>query len=385
VHIVIDAVGIRGHGGAAVLSELLHWLPKVRPNWKWHVFLFDRGLREFNDPPVDRNVSFQYTRNGNSGFARLLWVDLQLQRRLKKIKPDVLFSFANIGPIKPSIPQVVFVQQLNAFLDEGIPRKDFLRHLRMKFIRREILAGAKRSNAVIVQTETMRKRLLSDTPELNGRIYVIPSGFRTPSPSPEIRPEKKALIDNSSHPRLVYVSHPSEHKNHINLIKALPSLVKLCPNTQLLLTLEKSNPPNARYATFVREITKTAMGGGVDNNLVWLGILTPDEVNYALINCDLFIFPSLAESFGLGLVEAMAAGCPIAVSGLPYAHDVARDAAAYFDPLSPKNIAQTIVSTLSERNTIERMKAAGARLKEKYSYENIAHQIAEVLTSAASL
>ena len=94
------------------------------------------------------------------------------------------------------------------------------------------------------------------------------------------------------------------------------------------------------------------------------------------------VFPSIAESFCLGLVEAIATDCPIAASDLPYAHDVARDAAVYFDPLSPKNIAQTVAATLSERDTIERMKTAGARLKEKYSYENIAHQIADVLTSA---
>jgi hypothetical protein len=61
---------------------------------------------------------------------------------------------------------------------------------------------------------------------------------------------------------------------------------------------------------------------------------------------------------------------------------VARNAAAYFDPLGPQNIAQTIAATLSERDTIERMKAAGAGLRERYLYKNIAHQIAEVLTSA---
>jgi hypothetical protein len=59
--VAIDAVGIRGHGGASVLTELLHWLPIVRPAWKWQVFLFDRDLREFDDPAVEGNVSFEHT------------------------------------------------------------------------------------------------------------------------------------------------------------------------------------------------------------------------------------------------------------------------------------------------------------------------------------
>jgi glycosyltransferase involved in cell wall biosynthesis len=297
---------------------------------------------------------------------------------------DVLFSFANIASKNPCVPQIVLVQQPNAFFNEGIPKRNFLKHLRMKFMRQEILKGTKASKAVIVQTEAMQRRMLKYAPELNGRIHVIPSGFRTLSLNPLIRPEKKASIDNSSHPRLIYVSHPSEHKNHINLIKALPSIIKSFPNTQLLLTLEKSNPPNARYATLIREMTKAAREVGVDNNLVWLGILTPGEVNYALSNSDLMVFPSLAESFGLGIVEAIAIGCPVIASNLPYAHDVAGDAAAYFDPLSHKDIARTVVTILLDRQRLPQMREMGLSLKEKYSYENIAKQMVLLMQQVSS-
>jgi glycosyltransferase involved in cell wall biosynthesis len=382
--VAIDAVGIRGHGGAAVLCELLHWLPKVRTNWKWHVFIFERDLREFDDPPVSDCITLVHTRLGNKGWERLKWVRKQLQDKIKSVGADLLFSFANIASNNSCIPQIVFVQQPNAFFNEGIPKHDFFNHLRMNFIRRQILHGARASRAVIVQTEAMHRRMLKYAPELNGRIHVIPSGFRTPSLNPLIRPEKKASIDKSCHPRLIYVSHPSEHKNHINLIKALPSITKFFPNTQLLLTLEKSQPPNVRYATFVEKITKTAKEFGIDNNLVWLGILTPDEVNYALSYSDLMVFPSLAESFGLGIVEAMATGCPVIASNLPYAHDVAGDAASYFDPLCPKDIARTVVTILSDRQRLAQMREMGLSLKEKYSYENIAKQMVLLMQQVSS-
>jgi glycosyltransferase involved in cell wall biosynthesis len=382
--VAIDAVGIRGHGGAAVLCELLYWLPKVKPEWQWHVFLFERDLREFDDPPVSDCVALEHTRFGNKGWERLKWVRRQLQDKIKSVGADLLFSFANIASNNPCVPQIVFVQQPNAFFDEGVPKRNFLKHLRMKFMRREILAGAKASRAVIVQTEAMHSRMLKYAPELNGRIHVIPSGFRTPSLNPVIRPEISALIESAGRPRLIYVSHPSEHKNHINLIKSLPEIIKLFPNTQLLLTLEKSQPPNVRYTTFIVKITKTAKEFGVDNNLVWLGILTPDEVNYALSNSNLMVFPSLAESFGLGIVEAMATGCPVIASNLPYAHDVAGDAAAYFDPLSPKDIARTVVTILSDRQRLAQMREMGLSMKEKYSNENIAKQVASLLQQVSS-
>ncbi len=383
--VALDAVGIRGHGGAAVLSELLHWLPKVKPNWKWHVFLFDRDLREFDDPAVEGNVSFEHTRNGNSGLARLLWADLQLQRRLKEIKPDVLFSFANIGPAKPSVPQVVFVHQLNAFFNnEGIPKGDLLRRLRMKFIRRRILTGTKRSNAIIVQTETMRNRMLIYAPQLNGRIRVIPSGFHTPLPNPVIRTEKKARIDNSNHPRLIYVSHPAPHKNHKTLMDAMQLISQRYPFATLFLTVE-IEAQNSRkfsekkYFAYTRPIKELYSKSSLKKNIVFLGWLTPDEVEYALKASDLMVFPSLSESFGLGLVEAFAAGCPVAASNLPYAQDVGNDAVLYFDPKDQLSISETVIHALEDDRMREVLKDRGLQRSRSYSYQTIAEQVANVL------
>jgi glycosyltransferase involved in cell wall biosynthesis len=382
--VAIDAVGIRGHGGAAVLQELLHWLPRARPHWKWHVFLFNRDLREFDDPPVQRNVSFEHTRNGNSGLTRLLWVDFQLQKRLKEINPDALFSFANIGPVKPSVPQVVFVQQTNAFLKEGIPRNDFLMRLRMKFIKKKILAGAKRSNAVIVQTETMRKRMLMDAPQLNDRIHVIPSGFRTPSLHPVIRPEKKVLIGNSSHPRLIYVSHPAPHKNHKTLMDAMHLIATKYPLVTLFLTvdIEAQNSrklSEKKYFAYTRPIKEFYSRSRLKKNIVFLGWLTPDEVEYALKSSDLMVFPSLSESFGLGLVEAFAAGCPVVASNLTYARDVGGDAALYFDPKSPLSISETVADALESDGLRKTLKERGLERSRSYSYQITAEHIARVL------
>lgn len=377
--VVIDAVGIRGHGGAAVLCELLHWFPCARPEWRWHVFLFERHLREFNDPAVVDRVTIEHTRYGDSGQARVRWVRSKLQEHVRSIGADLIFSFANIGSHSPCRPQVVFVHQSNAFFDQGMSFRDILRRARMRFMRQEILRGARASRAVIVQTEAMRRRIHELAPYLDGKISVIPSGFRTTSVNSVIRHEKKALIDGASRPRLIYVSHPSEHKNHAALVRALPRIIKDSPSANLLFTLEHEHPPNARYTSFVKEINRIAEQAGVAKQLVWLGILDPEEVSYALACSDLMVFPSLVESFGLGIVEAMAMGCPVAAADLPYAHDVAGEAAIYFNPRDLKSIAKSIVDLLNDDRSLKRLKSIGAERKMCFSYERIADAVAEVL------
>ena len=75
---------------------------------------------------------------------------------------------------------------------------------------------------MIVQTNSMRRRLLDSDSTLGERIRVIPSGYRTPAPAPTIRPEKRAMVDSAGRPRVIYVSHPSEQKNYQRLLEAIP-------------------------------------------------------------------------------------------------------------------------------------------------------------------
>ncbi len=385
MRVAVDAVGIRGHGGAAVLGELLRWLPAVRPDWEWHVFLLDRRLREFDTPTVPEKVTLEETGMGNGGLGRLSWVNRRLPVRLKEIGADILFSFANIAPARSGLPQVVFCHQPNAFFPEGTPAKVIFRRLRMRFMRSHILRGARASRGMIVQTEAMRERIIALEPSLDGRIRVIPSGYRTPSGNPNIRAEKKALIDGADRPRLIYVSHPSEHKNHPALVRAMPYILKTMPSASLLLTLEKQRPGHRRYNSFVVDIQREAENLGVSQRLVWLGILNPDEVAYALWASNLTVFPSLAESFGLGLAESMAAGCPVAAADRSYAHDVCGAAAVYFDPRDSADIAKNVLSVLREQATSERLRLLGTERKDRFSYERIAGEMALVFEMAAEL
>ena len=366
--VVIDAVGIRGHGGAAVLSELLLWLPIVRPEWEWHVFLLDRDLREFDDPVVSERVTFENTRKGNSALGRLLWVNRHLPSRVEDIGADLLFSFANMAPCSSRTPQVVFNHQPNAFFREGIASRRILTRARMRYLRRQILRGARASFAMIVQTAAMRKRIGQLEPRLQERLRVIPSGYRTPAATPIIRPEKKALIDNASRPRLVYVSYPHPHKNHLALIRALPAIVRDYPDVSLLLTIGFDAYKEPYLIRSTNEIRGVAENSGEANHLVWLGGLNPDEVLYAFQNSDLLVFPSLAESFGLPLVEAMAANCPVVASDLPYAHDIVGDAGAYFDPSNSQSLAEVVIAVLKDPDLRSKMKQKATDRKSIYCW-----------------
>lgn len=382
--VAIDAVGIRDGGGAAILEELLYWLPRVRPDWQWHVFLLDRKFRKFDTPVVGPNVTLEMTRRGNTGFGRIVWVNALLPRRLQATRADLLFSFANIAPFRPSIPQVVFCHQLLIFSTDTLSDFPLGTRIRLRFLRNFIWRGIKHTQTVIVQTDNMRDRLIMEETNLRDRVKVIPSGFRTPPARPVVRDTVRSIVDECPHPRLLYVSLLRFHKNHALLVRSLKRIAQVQPNVRLMLTVDPAAPHSTDIAHLQAQLMTEVEHSGVKDRVVWLGHLTPDEVAYALGASDVMVFPSLAESFGLPLVESMAAGCPIAASDLPYAHNVAGLAAEYFDPNDADSVADRVLRLLSSTNRQNELRAEAMKRRKLFSYDSIADQMATAFEEAVS-
>jgi glycosyltransferase involved in cell wall biosynthesis len=381
MRVTIDAVGIREGGGASILTELLRWLPIIRPQWQWDVYLLDRRLRSFDDPDVPNQVSLCPTSVGNTVLGRFWWVYQQLPRLLYKQGTDVLLSFANIGSVRPVVPQVIYCQQLLAFTDTGNASRSFFRRVRLRLLQRAIRRGLPASSAVIVQTKGMREEVMARFPALATKLHIIPSGFRTPSPQPSVRPEVAVMIERAPRPRIAYISLLLPHKNHVALVKAMALLVEAHPFASLLLTIDLQL--STKHEQTRRSVDEHIERLRISDHVICTGQITADEVDYLLRQADILVFPSLAESFGLPLAEAMAAGCPIAAADRAYAREVAGDAAVYFDPTDESAIASCLAGILRDADRMAQLKEGALRRQYIFSYKRIAEQIARVLEKSA--
>lgn len=94
------------------------------------------------------------------------------------------------------------------------------------------------------------------------------------------------------------------------------------------------------------------------NRVMFTGYLSQACVDKYFVNADAYIFPSFSEGFGLGVLEAFYYKIPLLSSNTTSLPEIAGDAALYFDPFKPEDIAasiirfygnDTIASTLIER------------------------------------
>jgi glycosyltransferase involved in cell wall biosynthesis len=78
---------------------------------------------------------------------------------------------------------------------------------------------------------------------------------------------------------------------------------------------------------------------------------TDAELKQLYAQAQVFVFPSLIEGFGIPLLEAFSAGCPVAASNNTCFPEIGGDAIAYFDPTDKESIYNSIQSILSDNTT----------------------------------
>ena len=141
---------------------------------------------------------------------------------------------------------------------------------------------------------------------------------------------------------LMYPANFWKHKNHEMLLVAFGIACNegLAADVKLICT----GAPGARQQWLMRAAQTMQLG----DRVVFPGYLPAADLAIVLDRASAVIFPSLYEGFGLPVVEAMAAGVPVACSNITSLPEVAADAALLFDPRVPTQIAGAMISLVHD-------------------------------------
>lgn len=109
--------------------------------------------------------------------------------------------------------------------------------------------------------------------------------------------------------------------------------------------------------------------------------VTDSEMSELYSRASLFVFPSLYEGFGIPILEAFAALCPVALSNRSSFPEIAQGAGAYFDPSDIDSIYETMNKVISDDKLRENMTMQGAVELAKFSWQNMGRRTCETYKS----
>ncbi len=165
----------------------------------------------------------------------------------------------------------------------------------------------------------------------------------------------------------MYTGQWRVHKNLIRLVQAFKILLSKYHQDLDMVFIGKFDE---RFPELPAEVEKLKLS----NRVKFTGFVEEGELPLFYNAAAAFVFPSLAEGFGLPPLEAMASGTPVVSSNVSCMPEVLGDAAYYFDPLSIQDIAKKINSVLNNPKLRQKLIADGTRQVRKYSFERMAKE-----------
>lgn len=306
------------------------------------------------------------------GESILYWDQVLVPRAIRRHGIDVIFNPKYSIPLLAGCPTAWICHGLDWYaMPEGSPWPDRLSHRLM------VPQYARKSDAIIAVSEVTRDHLIHYLNVPRHRIHVVYSGvseaFRAPVSEEQL---EQARARFGLPPRfLLYCGAIYPPKNFTRLVRAYARvgpargvpLVIAGGSNRYLSEHELREPERQGIAQWVR----------------WIGWVENSELPALYRLAEGLLLPSLYESVGLPIVEAMAAGCPVLTSNRYGALEMAGDAAVLVEPESVDDIAAGMARLLDDQPLRERLRAAGLERSRRFDWQRTASQTLAVLESIA--
>jgi glycosyltransferase involved in cell wall biosynthesis len=307
--ILIDALFINKGGGKTLLKCFIDNLPN---NMSDLVFLLDiRAYEEFKHLNI------------NAHYLKPSIIDRHFFYMRYKEKFSLVFTFANLPPTLKLKCHVISFFQNVLYINENF--SSISMELK-KFFFRLLVPNV---NVFIVQSAYVKK-ILQKKIGYSYEISILPFFEEVSIP----KPKPSGYWDSRNEVKFIYPSSGENYKNHIRLLNAFEIVSRESSNFSLVVTV------GSEYSLLISKIQEL---NDKKVNVINLGEVSRKDLFSEYSSADICIYPSLLESFGLGLIEAVQFGLPVFAANLPYVKEVV-EPSCFFDPLDEKAIASTMLN-----------------------------------------
>jgi len=344
-----------------------------------HIYYLDKNLREMghevkiiapcsedSEPLPEHLIKASSVVIGIpfAGSVSRIAISPLVYRRVKKILEKENFDIVHIHePATPFLPlaalrhsKAINVGTFHAFRPDSHPIYEYSEPILKRI--------AKKLDGRIAVSRAAREHISRYFP---GEYRIIPNGVDVDLFGGPARPIERF---NDGRPNVLFVGRLEKRKGLRYLLEAFRWVKQAVPSARLLVVGAFDDEDKKPFVEYVRE-----------NHIYgvrFIGKVPEEELPRYYHTCEVFCAPSTGyESFGIVLLEAMAAGKPVVASDIPGYSDVVRSGAEglLVPPANPEALARAIIYLLQNPALRDYMGQMGRRKAARYSWRNIAAQV----------
>ncbi len=352
-------------GASRTMFQLIHRIPADR-----FEFLFFCGMGP------ERIVGFEAVRipavslivNRPYKMAFPLFSKVRMRRKLQEFQPDVIHiatpsmlgEFALKYANQHHIPVLtIYHTHFTSYVEYYLKSSPRLAN----FVRSRVIATQKsfynRCDRVYIPSEEMRSELTSYG-VIPTRLHLWQRGIDTTlfSPAKKDRAEMRKLTGNDF-PVILFASRLVWEKN----LETLCRIYQACQETQLEHNFLIAGD-GAAMEECQRRMPKAIFTGKVDH----------ERLSMLYASSDVFVFPSISESYGNVVIEAMASGLPCVIADGGGSRNFVQQSENGFlcSPNDAADYLNRITTLLKDKNLYQQFVAAGLQYSKSFSWEDLA-------------
>ena len=302
-----------------------------------------------------------------------IWEQVLLPLAVKKHKVDLLHCTSNTAPLFLSVPLVLTLHDI-IYLEKLILRQGTAYQKFGNLYRRwnvpKIVGNAK---AILTVSEFERNRILNFFNMPESVIHTVYNGvtehFQKINDNTLL--DQTKIKYNLPDQFIFFLGNTDPKKNVVGVLKAISMLKAKGALPCKLLMLDINREYLSQIASQIGDLS-------ILNDIIFTGYVPNMDLPAIYSQATLFLYPSLRESFGIPLLEAMKCEVPVITSNTSSMPEIVGSAALLVDPLNPEEIANAISRLYHDLNLQKKLVQNGRTQADKFSWNQNARQTVDL-------
>lgn len=365
------------HGMDMVALELIHNLQQIDHENEYFVYV----------APDEDSGCLQETPNFHirvlDGGFYPKWEQLALPKAARADGVELLHCTSNTAPLKTSIPLVVTVHDIiymektipQILTGSGTPYQKFGNVYRRFVVPRII----EKSRIIITVSHFEKKRMAEFFGMDDRKLRAVYNGV-----SPHFKPVTDEGVRQQAREKyhlpekfFFHLGNTDPKKNTLGVIKAYARFREKTGLDIPLVMLDFDRDELLAMA-------KASGDSHIIDHIHLTGYVPNKELPAIYSMCEIFLYPSLRESFGIPILEAMACGVPVITSNTSSMPEVSGGAALLVDPFQPDTITDGMITLLNNPNLRNDLIQRGFAQAARFTWEAMARQVLNIYKEVLS-
>lgn len=294
-----------------------------------------------------------------------LWEQVALPFAVKRLGVDMLHCTSNTAPLWCPVPLILTLHDI-IYLEPRAHRSASLYQEMGWHYRRLVVPRILKHCSRILTVSHFEQQRITEALQLpKDRVQTVYNGYnlRFHPLSPEAQQAVKSYIPDEGF--LFFLGNTDPKKNTAGVLKGYAEYLQHSLHKRKLLIADLKEEA-------LEAILKAEQIEAIRPYIYCPGYIRNDHLPAIYNAAFAFLYPSLRESFGIPMIEAMACGTPAIVSNTSAMPEVAGEGALFVDPFQPSTIAQALLQLESNPQLQERQRAYGLLRAQRYSWASTA-------------